>query len=283
MKTVEIRGKLNNNFKRYNIFYDLNPNQVLTHYHHFPILYGFNKGTDIVQTSSPTNILIDGNNNPIGTSEPVYFGIRVHPFCFQDQYVSFVNGSVEYLELTGSLSEYGWAYAESMSGFVLKPTPYTGPLYPEPTISTNEYASYDTNTGQAFQQFINDCNLPLKPNLELPTQSVSASQGSNGIPYFGTYWNGSPYIPGDTPTKILHLYISNLDFITFDINTYTTRFGLAVNDDFEEAPNIYLPYLYTPMIIPNYFYDESRNTIKFPCGLLMQAMLYDSNGKVITG
>ena len=76
MNIVEINGSLGNGLKRYNVF-----EQVAVSSQPFTqrasVLYGVIKPTDIVQTYQPTNILVDAENNPIGNSKPVYFGIRV--------------------------------------------------------------------------------------------------------------------------------------------------------------------------------------------------------------
>lgn len=283
MNIVEIRGKLNNNFKRYNSFTRINPNiaeSFLT-----SVLYGFNKGVDIVQTSSPTNILIDGYNNPINNENGVYFGIRVHPFIFGYQNVIISNGSVEYDFLQQPFKKTYCLTFDKHEGRVGIIKEYSGTLYPEPIITTAT-SNYDNNDYQAFQQFINDCNFPLKPINEMPLQSISASQGSNGIPYF----NPDIYITesGTQPNGIL-CKLRNQDInadnytVQFDVNNFIFKFGLAVNNDFQQAPNIYLPNLYQPTICCSNddFFSGKDGTLSY--GLLMQAMLYDSNGKVITG
>ena len=282
MKIVEITGKLNKNFKRYNSFVRINPNYTESLL--LPVLYGFNKGFDIVQTSSPTNILIDGFNNPINNENGVYFGIRVHPFIFAYQNVFISNGSVEYNYLEKTFKRAYCLTFDKHEGRVGIIKEYIGTLYPEPIITT-DVTKCDDNDYQAFQQFINDCNFPLKPIDEIPLQSISASQGSDGIPYF----NPNIYIAesGTQPNGILCKLKStdiNADNYTvqFDVNNFIFKFGLAVNNDFEKAPNIYLPNLYQLTICCSNddFFSGKEGTLSY--GLLMQAMLYDSNGKVIS-
>ena len=263
MNIIEITGKLNNNFKRYNSFVRINPN--LTESLLTSVLYGF--------------------NNPINNENGVYFGIRVHPFIFGYQNVIISNGSVEYNFLQQTFKRTYCLTFDKHEGRVGIIKEYSGTLYPEPIITTDT-TNYDDNNYQAFQQFINDCNFPLKPINELPLQSISASQGSNGIPYF----NPNIYIAesGTQPNGILCKLRStdiNADNYTvqFDANNFIFKFGLAINNDFEKAPNIYLPNLYQPTICCSNddFFSDKDGTLSY--GLLMQAMLYDSNGKVITG
>ena len=57
------------------------------------------------------------------------------------------------------------------------------------------------------------------------------------------------------------------------------KFGLADNSDFAEVPNIYLPYLYH-----TYVALVNLEPQKGVCmGVIMQCLLYDNLGDVITG
>ena len=99
MKIVEISASLGNDLKRYNVFKQVSMEKQPFSTGYESILYGVTKGTDIVQTNAPTNILVDIDGNPIGNSEPVYFGIRVYPFISMEQYISCNNNNIRYGKL----------------------------------------------------------------------------------------------------------------------------------------------------------------------------------------
>ena len=98
MKIVEISASLGNGLKRYNVFEQVSiSKQPFTEEE--TILYGVTKPTDVVQTNAPTNILVDFNGNPIGNSQPVYFGIRVYPFISMLEQISCNNNIISYDEI----------------------------------------------------------------------------------------------------------------------------------------------------------------------------------------
>ena len=283
MNIVEINGSLGNGLKRYNVYEQVSiSNQPFTT--RASVLYGVIKPTDVVQTYQPTNILVDAENNLIGNSKPVYFGIRVYPFISARQQVSFGNNNITYGRYYGLSNEYYFPNQKDFSGLTLLPNPYTGALYPEPQFKDFSSASQQSriNYRQAMQQFINDCAFPTKPKLNLTAQSQSSQQGSNGIPYFAP----NVYTPKNEPTGVLNL-IQDVgtenaykSYMTqFNGQKLNFKFGLADNSDFAEVPNIYLPYLYR-----TYVALVNTNPQKGVCmGVVMQCLLYDNLGDVITG
>ena len=283
MNIVEINGSLGNGLKRYNVFEQVSiSNQPFTT--RASVLYGVIKPTDVVQTNTPTNILVDAEGSPIGNSKPVYFGIRVYPFISARQQVSCGNNNITYGRYYGLSNEYYFTNQKDFSGLTLLPTPYTGQLYPEPQFKDFSSASQQSriNYKQAMQQFINDCAFPTKPKLNLTGQSQSSQQGSNGIPYFAP----NVYTPKIEPTGVLNLiqdvgtenaYKSYM--AQFNGQKLDFKFGLADNSDFAEVPNIYLPYLYR-----TYVALVNEQPQKGVCmGVVMQCLLYDNLGDVITG
>ena len=281
MNIVEINGSLGNGLKRYNVFEQVSiSSQPFTQ--RASVLYGLKKPTDVVQTNQPTNILVDVNGSPIGNSKPVYFGIRVYPFISARQQVSFGNNNITYGRYYGLSNEYYFPNQKDFSGLTLLPTPYTGQLYPEPQFKDFSSASQQSriNYKQAMQQFINDCTFPTKPKLNLTGQSQSSQQGSNGIPYF------APNTPKNEPTGVLNLiqytdkdFAYQKDMVQFNGQKLNFKFGLADNSDFAEVPNIYLPYLYR-----TYVALVNLEPQKGVCmGVVMQCLLYDNLGDVITG
>ena len=283
MNIVEINASLGNGLKRYNVFEQVSiSNQPFTQ--RASVLYGVTKPTDIVQTYPPTNILMDSNNKPIGNSKPVYFGIRVYPFISARQQVSCGNNNITYGRYYGLSNEYYFTNQKDFSGLTLLPNPYTGQLYPQPIFEDFSSASQQSriNYRQAMQQFINDCDFPTKPKLNLTGQSQSSQQGSNGIPYFAP----NVYTLKNEPTGVLNL-IQDKDtenayksyMAQFNGQKLNFKFGLADNSDFAEVPNIYLPYLYR-----TYVALVNTSPQKGVCmGVIMQCLLYDNLGDVITG
>ena len=283
MNIVEINGSLGNGLKRYNVFEQVSiSSQPFTS--RASVLYGVIKPTDVVQTNTPTNILVDAEGSPIGNSKPVYFGIRVYPFISARQQVSCGNNNITYGRYYGLSNEYYFTNQKDFSGLTLLPQPYTGQLYPEPQFKDFSSASQQSriNYRQAMQQFINDCTFPTKPKLNLTGQSQSSQQGSNGIPYFAP----NVYTPKIEPTGVLNLiqdvgtenaYKSYM--AQFNGQKLDFKFGLADNSDFAEVPNIYLPYLYR-----TYVALVNEQPQKGVCmGVVMQCLLYDNLGDVITG
>ena len=283
MNIVEISGSLGNGLKRYNVYEQVSiSKQPFTE--RASVLYGLTKPTDIVQTYPPTNILVDVNGAPIGNSKPVYFGIRVYPFISARQQVNCGNNTITYGRFYGLSSEYYFTNQKDFSGLTLLPSPYTGQLYPEPIFEDFSSASQQSrmNYKQAMQQFINDCVFPTKPKLNLTGQSQSSQQGSNGIPYFAP----NVYTLKNEPTGVLNLiqdvgtenaYKSYM--AQFNGQKLNFKFGLADNSDFAEVPNIYLPYLYR-----TYVALVNLEPKKGVCmGVIMQCLLYDNLGDVITG
>ena len=283
MNIVEISGSLGNGLKRYNVFEQVSiSKQPFTQ--RASVLYGVIKPTDVVQTNQPTNILVDAENNLIGNSKPVYFGIRVYPFISARQQVSFGNNNITYGRYYGLSNEYYFPNQKDFKNLTLLPTPYTGQLHPEPIFKDFSSASQQSimNYKQAMQQFINDCAFPTKPKLNLTGQSQSSGQGSNGIPYFAP----NVYTPKIEPTGVLNLiqdvgtenaYKSYM--AQFNGQKLNFKFGLADNSDFAEVPNIYLPYLYR-----TYVALVNLEPQKGVCmGVVMQCLLYDNLGDVITG
>ena len=283
MNIVEISGSLGNGLKRYNVFEQVSiSSQPFTQ--RASVLYGVIKPTDVVQTNAPTNILVDAEGNLIRNSKPVYFGIRVYPFISARQQVSCGNNNITYGRYYGLSNEYYFTNQKDFKGLTLLPNPYTGQLYPQPIFEDFSSASQQSriNYRQAMQQFINDCAFPTKPKLNLTGQSQSSQQGSNGIPYFAP----NVYTPKNEPTGVLNLiqdvgtenaYKSYM--AQFNGQKLDFKFGLADNSDFAEVPNIILPYLYrTYVALPN------TNPQKGVCmGVVMQCLLYDNLGDVITG
>ena len=283
MNIVEISASLGNGLKRYNVFEQVSiSSQPFTQ--RASVLYGVKKPTDVVQTNAPTNILVDVNGSPIGNSKPVYFGIRVYPFISARQQVSCGNNNITYGRYYGLSNEYYFTNQKDFSGLTLLPNPYTSQLYPEPIFEDFSSASQQSriNYRQAMQQFINDCAFPTKPKLNLTGQSQSSQQGSNGIPYFAP----NVYTPNFEPTGVLNL-IQDKDtafayqsyMAQFNGQKLNFKFGLADNSDFAEVPNIYLPYLYR-----TYVALVNLEPQKGVCmGVVMQCLLYDNLGDVITG
>ena len=294
MKIVEISASLGNGLKRYNtltkVSMEKQPFSTGWEY----VLYGITKGTDIVQTNAPTNILVDIDGNPIGNNEPVYFGIRVYPFVSINQQISCNNNNISY----GKVYEiFGAPYFPDTSyegNTALLPTPYTGQLYPQPEFvpSLPHSNSYYVNYQQAMQQFINDCVFPTKPNLDLPGQTLSSGYyeniGYGKIAYFNPEVVTLSELSQRWPRGVLSLIQdedTNNSFeeymAQFDGQNLNFKFGMAVNSDFapffEEPPKIYLPYLYRTYggIIDG---PQSQRRM----GVIMQCLLYDSNGKVIS-
>ena len=283
MNIVEISVSLGNGLKRYNVFEQVSiSSQPFTQ--RASVLYGVKKPTDVVQTNQPTNILVDVNGSPIGNSKPVYFGIRVYPFISARQQVSCGNNNITYGRYYGLSSEYYFPNQKDFSGLTLLPTPYTGQLYPQPIFEDFSSASQQSriNYKQAMQQFINDCAFPTKPKINLTGQSQSSQQGSNGIPYFAP----NVYTLKNEPTGVLNLiqgvgtenaYKSYM--AQFNGQKLNFKFGLADNLDFAEVPNIILPYLYrTYVALVNL---EPQKGVSM--GVVMQCLLYDNLGDVITG
>ena len=283
MNIVEINGSLGNGLKRYNVF-----EQVAVSSQPFTqrasVLYGVIKPTDVVQTYNPTNILVDAENNLIGNSKPVYFGIRVYPFISARQEVSFNNNNISYGRYFGLSNEYYFPNQKDFKGLTLLPNPYTGQLYTQPLFKDFSSASQQSriNYKQAMQQFINDCVFPTKPKLNLTGQSQSDHSGSNGIGYFAP----NVYTPKIEPTGVLNLiqytdkdFAYQKDMAQFNGQKLDFKFGLADNSDFAEVPNIYLPYLYR-----TYVALVNLEPQKGVCmGVVMQCLLYDNLGDVITG
>ena len=283
MNIVEINGSLGNGLKRYNVFEQVSiSSQPFTQ--RASVLYGVTKPTDIVQTYPPTNILVDAEGNRIGNSKPVYFGIRVYPFISARQQVSCGNNNITYGRYYGLSNEYYFPNQKDFKNLTLLPTPYTGQLYPEPTFEDFSSASQQSriNYRQAMQQFINDCVFPTKPKLNLTGQSQSDQSGSNGLGYFAP----NVYKPKIEPTGVLNLiqytdkdFAYQKDMVQFNGQKLDFKFGLADNSDFAEVPNIILPYLYrTYVALVNL---EPQKGVAM--GVVMQCLLYDNLGDVITG
>ena len=285
MNIVEISGSLGNGLKRYNVFEKVSMSrQPFTQ--RSSILYGITKPTDIVQINEPTNILVDAEGNPIRNSKPVYFGIRVYPFISMSQQISVENNNISYGRAYGLSSEYWFPNMNDFVGSALLPNPYTGTLYPQPefveTLGSSQ--SSTINYRQAMQQFINDCVFPTKPKLNLTGQSQSSQQGSNGIPYF----DPNVYIltGNDEPKGVLSIIqdkVENFGYkkymVQFNGKNLNFKFGVADNSDFTEVPKIYLPFLYR-----TYVALVNENPQKGVCmGVVMQCLLYDNLGNVITG
>ena len=278
MNIVEINGSLGNGLKRYNVFEQVSiSSQPFTQ--RASVLYGVIMPTDVVQTYQPTNILVDVNGSPIGNSKPVYFGIRVYPFISARQQVSCGNNTITYGRYYGLSNEYYFTNQKDFSGLTLLPTSYTGQLYPEPIFEDFSSASQQSriNYKQAMQQFVNDCTFPTKPKLNLPAQSQSDHAGSKGIGYFAPQMYQTPEINRKEPTGILCVMEDNMT--QFNGQKLNFRFGMADNSDFAEVPNIYLPYLYrTYVALVN---SNPRGGVSM--GVIMQCLLYDNLGDVITG
>lgn len=295
MKIVEISASLGNGLKRYNSFEKVSiSKQPFTN--RLTVLYGVTKGTDIVQTNAPTNILIDVNGNPIGNSQPVYFGIRVYPFISERQNVNCNNNILSYGQLFGLYDE-NYFPSKSVSGNrALLPEPYTGELYPQPIFveSLPNNAASTANYQQAMQQFINDCVFPTRPNLDLPGQSISSTYGGREhLPYFSPDIYMTPN--NDEPKGVLCLIQDKNEWqdgnhpepsayrrymVQFDGQKLNFKFAMAVNSDFAEVPKIVLPYLYRTYVglIPK---KAEKNGVLM--GVIMQCLLYDNLGNVITG
>ena len=283
MNIVEINGSLGNGLKRYNVFEQVSiSSQPFTQ--RASVLYGVTKPTDIVQTYPPTNILVDAEGNRIGNSKPVYFGIRVYPFISARQQVSCGNNNITYGRYYGLSNEYYFPNQKDFKNLTLLPNPYTGQLYPEPIFEDFSSASQQSriNYRQAMQQFINDCVFPTKPKLNLTGQSQSDQSGSNGLGYFAP----NVYKPKIEPTGVLNLiqytdkdFAYQKDMVQFNGQKLDFKFGLADNSDFAEVPNIILPYLYrTYVALVNL---EPQKGVAM--GVVMQCLLYDNLGDVITG
>lgn len=286
MNIVEISGSLGNGLKRYNVFEQVSiSHQPFTQ--RASVLYGVTKPTDIVQTYPPTNILMDSNNKPIGNSKPVYFGIRVYPFISMSQNFSCENNILTYGQVEYLSSEHYFPSLTHFSNYVGLPDPYTGKLYPQPEFvpSLPNNRSYTLNYKQAMQQFINDCTFPTKPNLDLPGQSQSDGYIHNDMPYFANTTCILSELNQREPTGILNNIVDDGGIaddymIQFDGQNLNFKFGMAVNSDFApffaEPPNIYLPYLYRTYaaLLPIKYWITR--------GVIMQCLLYDSNGKVIS-
>lgn len=286
MNIVEISVSLGNGLKRYNAL-----TQVSISKQPFKIrlstLYGVTKPTDIVQTYEPTNILVDADGNPIGNRQPVYFGIRVYPFISMSQQISCDNNIVSYGQVFGLSTANFFPNMDNFVEKTLLPDPYTGQLYPQPTFIQSFPSSSQVtkmNYQQAMQQFINDCVFPTKPKLNLAPQSQSSQQGSNGIPYFNP--NIYTLTGNDEPSGVLSLIqdvVKNFAYqkymVHFDGQNLNFKFGMADNLDFTTVPKIYLPYLYrTYVALVN---EKPKNGVAM--GVVMQCLLYDNLGDVITG
>ena len=278
MNIVEISSSLGNGLKRYNVYEQVSiSKQPFTE--RASVLYGVTKPTDIVQTYPPTNILMDSNNKPIGNSKPVYFGIRVYPFISARQQVSWGNNNITYGRFYGFSSESYFTNQTNFKNLTLIPQAYTGQLYPQPIFEDFSSASQQSrmNYKQAMQQFINDCVFPTKPKLNLPSQSQSDHAGSKGIGYFAPQMYQTPETNRKEPTGILCVMEDNIP--QFDGQNLNFRFGMADNLDFAEVPNIYIPYLYrTYVALVN---SNPRGGVSM--GVIMQCLLYDNLGDVITG
>lgn len=288
MKIVEISASLGNGLKRYNAFEQVSiskqPFEQRTR-----ALYGVTKGTDIIQTNAPTNILVDVEGNPIGNSQPVYFGIRVYPFISLNQDFSCENNNISYGEFYQLYEENYFPNMKDIINTTLLPNRYMGKLYPQPIFKdfSSDSERYTINYQQAMQQFVNDCVFPTKPNLDLPGQSQSANfkYSGNNIAYFAS---DVYQIPKNVePTGVLCLIQDKDEYkptayrkymVQFDGQNLNFKFGMAVNSDFAETPNIVLPYLYRTYVA--LFIEKSGYGI--PMGVLMQCLLYDSNGNVIS-
>ena len=278
MNIVEISGSLGNGLKRYNVFEQVSiSHQPFTQ--RASVLYGLTKPTDIVQTYPPTNILMDSNNKPIGNSKPVYFGIRVYPFISARQQVNCGNNNITYGRFYGLSSEYYFPNQKDFKNLTLIPQAYTGQLYPEPIFEDLPSASQQSrmNYQQAMQQFINDCAFPTKPKLNLPSQSQSDHAGSKGIGYFASQMYQTPEINRKEPTGILCVMEDNTP--QFNGQKLNFKFGMADNLDFAEVPNIYIPYLYRTYVA--LVSSNPRGGVSM--GVIMQCLLYDNLGDVITG
>ena len=300
MKIVEISASLGNGLKRYNAFVKVSMSeQPFTK--QVMVLYGVTKPTDIVQTNTPTNILIDEDGNPIGDSQPVYFGIRVYPFISELQQISCNNNSISYGELFGLAKQSYFVDPSNWSPTTLLPNPYTGQLYPQPefveTLGSSQ--SYTINYKQAMQQFLNDCVFPTKPNLDIPGQTFSSNYYTEyptiyaNLPYFNTDVCVLSKLNQKSPTGVLNRiqdketddkYEYKKYMVQFDGQKLNFKFGMSVNSDFAtfftQPPNIYLPFLYRTYgaLITN---ERGMGTI-VDMGVIMQCLLYDSNGKVIS-
>ena len=288
MKIVEISASLGNGLKRYNVFEQVSiPKQPFTQQE--SVLYGITKPTDIVQTNEPTNILVDAEGNPIGNSEPVYFGIRVYPFISVNQQIICNNNTITYGEVFGFARDFYFPKTTEFEGRAFLPDPYTGKLYPQPEFVAsipNNYKVKD-NHQQAMQQFINDCAFPTKPNLDLPPQSISSRLDTpGGMRYFAYHVSKLTHRP-DIATGVLScIQDTNLDtdyeyvdyMAQFDGQNLNFKFGMADNATrFTQPPKIALPYLYR-----TYVALLELNDCYMCMGVIMQCLLYDSNGNVIS-
>ena len=288
MKIVEISATLGNELKRYNVF-----TEVSTSKQPFTtkksVLYGVTKPTDIIQTNEPTNILVDEEGNPIDDSEDVYFGIRVYPYISMRQDISCNNNTISYGEVYGFGSEGYFPNTAFFNRRALLFDPYTGELYPEPEFVPGSPDTWPTkeNYRQAMQQFVNDCVFPTKPNLDIPGQSLSADYGygNNNISYFNPEIAVLPKLNQRAPRGVLSLIDDEDKWNTyqyymaqFDGQKLNFKFGMAVNSDFASdftEPNIHLPYLYRT-------YGALGAGKNSAMGVIMQCLLYDSNGNVIS-
>ena len=290
MKIVEISASLGNGLKGYNTLTKVSiseqPFEQRT-----TVLYGVTKPTDIVQTNAPTNILIDINGNPIGNSQPFYFGIRVYPFISELQNFSCNNNTISYGELLDLSAVNYFPEKADYRNRTLLPPPYTGKLYPQPEFvqSLPDSQLFRRNYAQAMQQFVNDCTFPTKPNFDLPGQSQSSGSSDKGIGYFSPNVYMTP--KNEEPKGVLCLIQDKIQdegynvepwayedyMVQFDGKKLNFKFGMAVNSDFAETPDIVLPYLYRTYValIPKYHRDICL-------GVIMQCLLYDSNGNVIS-
>ena len=290
MKFVEISASLGNGLKRYNVFTQVSMEKQPFSTRWVRVLYGVTKPTDIVQTNTPTNILVDIDGNPIGTSEPVYFGIRVYPFIsLWYQNISCNNNNFSYGDNFELDPDYYFLGTSERSNNVIVPDHYDGKLYPQPEFvpSLPDGDTYTTNHYQAMQQFVNDCVFPTRPNLDLPGQSLSSTQqGNNGIPYFNPNVVVLSELNRREPRGVLSFIqdeetSSSVEFenymVQFGGQNLNFKFGMATNSDFSEPPNIYLPYLYRTYCGLAHYYNNGE-----VMGVIMQCLLYDSNGKVIS-
>ena len=298
MKFVEISASLGNDLKRYNVLQRVS-RTYQPYTERIGVLYGVTKGTDIVQTNAPTNILIDYKDNPIDNSEPFYFGIRVYPFISALQDVTCNNKTISYGELFGlSEQDYFYSFMVNVSRTAILPDPYEGALYPQPQFDENfgDIHPYILNYRQAMQQFINDCDFPTMPNLDIPGQAISGIYGdSKNILYFSPEVCVLSELNQRAPRGVLNLiqdkktdnkYEYQKYMVQFDGQNLNFKFGMAVNSDFApfftEPPNIYLPYLYRTLggVLSNE--KGSGRYRSASLGLVMQCLLYDSNGNVIS-
>lgn len=230
----------------------------------------------IVGTTDVTNILVDNDNLPIKISDTVYLGFDMYPMVYSRRKIDFVTTSSSV-----QLSVYeNWMFSTTRGG-LLNQIGYG--LY---WISKTEYKTpYITtlNGPEAYggiQVMAGLLEFPPDPQFQnLPPQTSSIRNDyPNGIGFMEEHGQA-----GDK-CILINPYNKHTGSTTTGSNSGIVNVYLNTNEDFDTRPNVYLPFLYRPMM---YGKGTVTSTSEFSFSfdepfVAIQFGLYDKNRQPIT-